>query len=68
MSLKAFHVLFIAVSILLAFGFAAWSWRQYVELESMGYLAVALLSAVCGVGLIAYGRYFLRKLKHISYL
>jgi hypothetical protein len=29
MSLKAFHIVFIAASILLAFGFAAWCFNEY---------------------------------------
>jgi hypothetical protein len=68
MSLKAFHVLFIAISILLAFGFAAWSFRQFSLGGAWLDLVVGIISAVTGLGLIVYGRYFLKKLKHISYL
>jgi ABC-type uncharacterized transport system permease subunit len=68
MSLKAFHVLFIAVSILLAFGFAAWEIKLYSEQKRLMDLGFGLGSLVAGVGLIIYGRYVLKKLKHISYL
>jgi hypothetical protein len=69
MSLKAFHILFVVASTLLAFGFAAWTIEQYVKQQgSGGQLALGIASFLFGIALIAYGRYVLRKLKHISYL
>ena len=68
MSLKAFHVVFIAVSILLAFGFAAWELKLYSEERRLADLGFGAGSAVAGITLIVYGRYVLKKLKHISYL
>ena len=68
MSLKAFHVVFIAVSTLLAFGFAGWEVRMFTEVRHTTDLAFGIGSAVVGVALLVYGRYFLKKLKHISYL
>ena len=68
MSLKAFHVVFIVASILLAFGLAAWSLVNYSRGEQAGDLIYGLSSGVIGLGLMAYGVYFLKKLKHISYL
>ena len=68
MSLKAFHVVFIAVSILLAFGFAAWEVRAYMDQRRLSDLVFAVGSFVAGITLICYGRYVLKKLKHISYL
>jgi hypothetical protein len=68
MSLKAFHVVFITASVLLAFGFAAWSLVAYANGRVWVDLVFGIGSALAGVGLIAYGRYFLKKLKHISYL
>ena len=68
MSLKAFHIVFIVVSTLLAFGFGAWALKQYFSQRSTTDLALGIASLVLGLGLIWYGKYFLRKLKHISYL
>lgn len=68
MSLKAFHVVFITFSILLAFGFAAWELVAYGDGRRTVDLAFGIGSAVAGVALIVYGRYVLKKLKHISYL
>jgi hypothetical protein len=68
MSLKAFHVVFIAASILLAFGFAAWCFVQYADTRRATELIYGISSAAIGLVLIGYGKYVLRKLRHISYL
>ena len=68
MSLKAFHIVFVIASILLAFGFAAWSLMTYSDGRRLIDLIFGIVSALSGVGLVVYGRYVLRKLKHISYL
>jgi hypothetical protein len=69
MSLKAFHIVFIVASVLLAAGFATWSIMNYF---SPGGRLVDLLagigSAAVAVALLIYERYFLKKTKDISYL
>jgi hypothetical protein len=69
MSLKAFHIIFITASTLLAFGFGAWSLAAYFAANG-GTLDLILGSASvsAGIALIVYGKYFLKKLKNISYL
>ena len=68
MSLKAFHILFIAASILLAFGFAAWCFNEYVDQHRRFELISGIVSTGVGVALIFYFKYVLKKLKNISYL
>lgn len=68
MSLKAIHIIFITCSTLLAFGFGAWELNRYSTTQSVGDMTLGVLSLVSGVGLIWYGKYFLKKLKNISYL
>ncbi|MBI1802836.1 MAG: hypothetical protein HY033_01135 [Ignavibacteriae bacterium] len=68
MSLKAFHIFFISVSILLALGFAGWMIQEYAHDGKILTLAGALTSVVVGVALAIYGFRFLRKLRHVSYL
>jgi hypothetical protein len=68
MSLKAFHLVFITASVLLSFGFGAWSLVGYSDNGRTIDLIYGVGSVGIGVGLIVYGRYVLRKLKHISYL
>ena len=64
MSLKAFHLIFITVSIALAFGFGVWLAMQGGVMN----VIFAALSFGAGVGLIFYERYFLKKTKDVSYL
>ncbi len=69
MSLKAFHIVFIVASSLLAFGFGAWALHECSGgTGTPTLLALGITSLVAGVALVVYGRYFLKKLKHISYL
>ena len=63
MSLKAFHVAFIVLAIVLAGWIAVWAWGQ-----GGGYTALAGAAAVAGLGLVAYLVRFLRKMKGVSYL
>lgn len=69
MSLKAFHVVFIVASILLALGFAGWSLVTYFTAQGgIWYLIAGVGSVATAVGLVFYERYFLKKLKNVSYL
>lgn len=68
MSLKAFHIVFISASTLLAFGFAGWMFKGYQTTGQGTDLVFGVGGVAAGLGLIVYGKYFLRKLKHISYL
>jgi len=68
MSLKAFHIVFVAASILLAFFFGAWLFRDYSRTGEQLELIFGIVSVLAGLGLIWYGKSVLRKLKHISYL
>jgi len=69
MSLKAFHVLFITASSALAFGCCAWGLRDFFSSQGRtSDLIFGLGSLAVGIGLIVYERYFLKKLKRVSYL
>ena len=68
MSLKAIHLVFIAASTLLAFGFGGWSLKNYFDAGGTLDLIYGIVSLSSGVALVFYGKYFLKKLKHISYL
>jgi hypothetical protein len=59
MSLKAFHIFFIALSILLSIGCAVWAFAYGSE------PVFGISSAVVAVILIVYGGYFLKKAKRI---
>jgi hypothetical protein len=65
MSLKAFHIVFVIFSTLLALGVGAWCiWVNLVEGAPV-YLAGAMASFACAVALVIYGVWFNRKLKRL---
>jgi len=64
MSLKAFHILFITLSTLLAFGFGAWCLDSHGTQSNSAPLGLGVGSIGLGLGLIGYGIWFLRKLKN----
>ncbi len=64
MSLKAFHIFFIAVAALTLFGFGVWC----VLVGGTGYLVMGVVSFIAGIGLVIYGVKFLQKLKDVRYL
>lgn len=65
MSLKAFHIVFIVFSTLLAVGTGAWCvWVDLVEGAPV-YLAGALASFGAALALIVYGVWFYRKMKRL---
>ena len=66
MSLKAFHVVFITLSTLLAAGFGVWSITADTGKSEGLYLGV--FSLLAAVALVVYGVYFLKKMKDVSYL
>ena len=69
MSLKAFHLVFIVASILLAIGFGVWSFLNYSAPHGKtSDLVVAIISGTVALGLVGYEIYFLKKLKNVSYL
>jgi hypothetical protein len=69
MSLKAFHLVFIVASILLVVGFGVWSLLNYLSPEGrVRDLILAIASALVVIALLCYERYFLKKLKNVSYL
>jgi hypothetical protein len=69
MSLKAFHVIFITAASALAFGFGVWELNDYrSEFGRTLDLVFGVGSLVVGIGLLVYERYFLKKLKNVSYL
>ncbi len=67
MSLKAFHIFFIALAALCSFGFGVWMLIADIYSTPVN-LAGAGASFLCTMGLIWYGRRFLKKFKSISFM
>jgi hypothetical protein len=69
MSLKAFHVIFITASCALALGCGVWGLKDYWSPGGRLFdLFFGLGSIGTAVGLVVYERYFLKKLKKVSFL
>jgi len=69
MSLKAVHIIFITAALLMTAFFGGWAWYEYASPEGTRiHLLYGALSIAAFIGLVIYGKYFLKKLKHISYL
>lgn len=67
MSLKAFHIVFVTIVTLFALGFGVFMLRKSVP-DDTGGIVAGVLSLVGAVVMIWYGRWFLKKLKDVSYL
>ena len=66
MSLKAFHIFFIVMSIVITLGFAVWVLCGGATGDQKAFLSLmAGVSGVLGIGLIGYGLYFIRKSRDI---
>jgi len=65
MSLRAFHLLFIALSVVLAVFVAAWAAGQYQIEPNPGYVVSAFASLLAGGGMAVYGTRFQRKTRNL---
>ena len=65
MSLKAFHIFFIFMSIVITLGFAAWVWFGASEDQKASLSFMGSISGLIGIGLIGYGAHFIRKSRDI---
>ena len=66
MSLRVFHVLFIALSIALSAMVAGWGVQQYLTLGDRGGLVLAAVFFVVGLALVLYGSKYFQKLKELG--
>ena len=66
MSLKSFHVVFIAIAMLCALGFSAWTFVGGNDPAIVQQRPIGIVSGVLGVALAVYGVWFvLRKSRRI---
>ena len=61
MSLRSFHLLFIALSAVLAAFFAAWAVEQYQGSHQLIYIVTSVLAVATAAALATYGVAFQRK-------
>jgi membrane protein implicated in regulation of membrane protease activity len=65
MSLRIFHLFFIAMSVVLAAFVAAWAGGQYRELHDGAYAVAGIASLAAAVALAVYGAAFQRKTRNL---
>lgn len=66
MSLRAFHILFILVSVAFALGFSAWLVDNYLIDGGVSWLIGAILSLCSAAGMAAYAVRFARKTRSLN--
>jgi hypothetical protein len=66
MSLKAFHLFFVAVSILFTLFFGAWAIVEFQSTRDAGTLTMGIASLLISIVLVVYAGYAIRKLKGVS--
>jgi len=66
MSLRAFHLFFIGISVVLAAFFAAWAAAQYSAGNQPIYIVVAVLSLCSAAALAVYAAKFQRKTQGLT--
>jgi hypothetical protein len=66
MSLASFHLVFIAASILCAFGLGAWGIDAFVARGEAGSLVLGAVACLMGAGLVVYGRKVRLKFKRLG--
>ena len=66
LSLRSFHLFFIAVSVLLAAWVGVWGVQSYLATRSVGDLALGVVFFLLGFVLLAYGWSVRRKLRALA--
>ena len=66
MSLRAFHLVFISLSVVLAAFVAAWAAQQYQAAHAASYALTAAGALACGAGMAVYGAIFQKKTRRLS--
>lgn len=66
MSLKAFHIFFVTVSVLMCLGVGAWSTDKYLASEGATGFGLPVACFVLGAGLIVYGFKVYKKLGELG--
>ena len=68
MSLKAFHILFIVLSLLLAVFFGLWCITSYQQAQDSFLLNAGILSLIASSALVLYLVWFFKKTERMGYL
>ncbi len=65
MSLRAFHIIFVIVTVALSLFVTMWGYREFQQQHSNGALALAIVFFVTAVAMTVYGKKVYTKLKEL---
>ena len=65
MSLRAFHIVFVVVTVILSLYVALWGIREFSQERSVGALALAIIFLITAVALMVYGKKAYGKLREL---
>lgn len=65
MSLRAFHIVFVVVTIVLSLYVALWGLREFTQERNFMALTLGTLFLLMGIGLIVYGKKVFVKLRDL---
>ena len=68
MSLKSVHIFFVLCTTLLSVFMAIWNYFNWVNFGEISSLLYIVISIVCGIVAIVYGKKFLEKFKDLSFM
>ena len=68
MSLKTVHIFFVVCTTLLTVVMAVWNYMNWVNFGETLSLVYMVISALCGVATIVYGKKFLVKFEDLSFM
>ena len=68
MSLKAFHLVFIVLSIVFTLAFGIWAIVNFSSSEKISELILGVISLLGSLGMSVYLYFFMKKFKHVGYL
>ena len=68
MSLKSVHIFFVLCTTLLTVVLAVWNYFNWLNFGEMFSLVYMVISILCGIVAIGYGKKFLVKFKDLSFM
>ena len=66
MSLKSFHIIFILISSLFAIFFGYWCYNEWSQIGGIQYIIYSLISVAFTIGLLKYGKWFLKEISELN--
>ena len=66
MSLQSFHIIFICISTLFSIFFGYWCYNEWSQIGGIQYIIYSLISVAFTIGLLIYGKWFLKEISELN--